>query len=155
MKTVNAQERSDAAVRFMGAGEERWLRFKNAARQARMIWSGACNPLGISKTLADVCEACREVSEPGSEYRDQLAWAPARLIMAQLGFIIGVNGCGGYAGSANFDVFEDSQFANSSSHSTPHVHDVTQDSYVALGHGLKLLSMCKLYVPRKGGREKE
>jgi len=120
MRVIGDQERHEAAARVASGGGEKWAAYQRAAAQARMIWSGACNPLGISKALAAVCEACRAVSEPG-EYRDQLVWAPARLIMAQLGFLIGVNACGGYADNSNFSVFEDSQFCEIIERLTPPV----------------------------------
>lgn len=87
---------------------------EKACRDARAIWSGACNPSGIARALVAACDAAR--AEQAEEYRvtgsggvgslaTAPAFAPARLICAQLSYILGVEPTGIFEG---YDSFRDS-----------------------------------------------
>lgn len=84
-----------------------------ACRDAEAIWSGACNPVAVSRALVAAIDAAR--AEQAEEYKatgsggdgslkSAPAFAPARLICAQLAYILGVEPAGIFEG---YDTFRD------------------------------------------------
>lgn len=73
---------------------------EKACRDAGVIWSGACNPSGVARALVAAIDAAR--AEQAEEYKatgsggdgsvkTAPAFAPARLICAQLSFLLGID----------------------------------------------------------------
>lgn len=85
-----------------------------ACADARAIWAGGCNPSGLARALVAAIDAAR--AEQKAEYdatgtggdgslAKAPAFAPARLICAQLSYILGVEPAGIFTG---YDSFRDS-----------------------------------------------
>lgn len=70
-------------------------RLQQAARDALLILDpGACNPRGVARSLVEVIDVGMEAAN-GTGIRSHEALAPARLVLAQLTFLVGF-GIGDY-----------------------------------------------------------
>jgi hypothetical protein len=86
--------------------DEQWAKFRKACADAHMIWSGACNPSGIARSIVEITDACRPVREVNWAC---IGAAPVRMAMAQLAFLVG-SGIGGYEMESMFDTHVDARF---------------------------------------------
>jgi hypothetical protein len=80
---------------------------RKAAADACVIWSGASNPRGVARALVAAIDAACDLRSGGDCAPDELALAPARVILAQLCFLLNVapDGTGGYAAGSSVTVF--------------------------------------------------
>lgn len=85
-----------------------------ACRDAEAIWAGACNPHGMARALVAALDAARDEQTAAwrgggvvaPSHKVSAAFAPARLICAQLAYILGVETAGIFEG---YDSFRDSE----------------------------------------------
>lgn len=64
-------------------------KMKKIAKDAEVIYEGACNPRGIARALVEACDFAADNGD-GSDAKRKL-YAPARLILRQLNYLMGLS----------------------------------------------------------------